>query len=181
MSRFISRRFLCALVSCAFASWSMRAYAWPQGVAGDELAVWQATAAAIATEHADSPLKLWYYQSDFTASTFIASAMSDPDKPDYCGLTVPESKAMITQLKAISVVTIVLDSEIAEAAGFKLGTKKNPRFPYFALSRVVFDEAKDSAWVSVELNGQKGSILRFDKIDGQWLKTARCGGWYMPE
>jgi hypothetical protein len=179
MNRFNPRRFLALAVLCMLAS-SMRAYAWPPTVADDELAVWQATAASIAAEHGDSPLKLWYYESDFAASTFIASAMSDPDKPDYCGLTVPESKSMIAQLKAISAVTIVLNADIAEAAGFKLGTKKNPRFPYFALSRVVFDQEKDSAWVSVELNGQKGSIVRFDKVEGQWLKTARCGGWYMP-
>jgi hypothetical protein len=155
---------------------------WPPPKAeGDELAVWQAVAGTIARENASKPYKLWYSQSDFTAASFIASALTDPDKEEFCGLSSTEVKSMVSQLKSASLEPVQLDSEVAESAGFKIAHKKNPRFRYFAMSRVVFDQSKEKAWLSVELNGERGSIVRMDKIAGQWNRTSRCGGWYMPQ
>jgi hypothetical protein len=152
----------------------------PPNVAGEELAVWQAMATTIAHENSPKPYKLWYSQSDFAASSFIASAISDPDREEFCGLSGPDAKAMIAQLKTISTDPIQLDSTIAESAGFKIAHKKNPRFRYFAMSRVVFDSTQQKAWLSIELNGERGSIVRLDKVGGQWNKASRCGAWYMP-
>lgn len=155
---------------------------WPPPRAeGEELAVWQAVAGTIAKDHETKPFKLWYAQSDFTAGSFISSALADPDRGEFCGLSPDEVKNLVTQLKNSSLDPIELDSEVAEAAGFKIAHKKNPRLRYFAMSRVVFDATKQRAWLSVELNGERGSIVRLDKVGGQWNRTSRCGGWYMPE
>ena len=155
---------------------------WPPPKAeGDELAVWQAMAGTITKDNESKPYKLWYAESDFAASSFIASALADPDKEQFCGLSADEVKSVVTQLKNASLDPVQLDSDIAEAAGYKIAHKKNPRFRYFAMSRVVFDQSKQSAWLSVELNGERGSIVRLDKVAGQWNRTSRCGGWYMPQ
>lgn len=155
---------------------------WPPPRAeGDELAVWQAMAGTIAKDNEAKPYKLWYAESDFTAASFISSAIADPDKEEFCGLSSTDVKNVVTQLKSASLEPVQLDSDIAEAAGFKIAHKKNPRFRYFAMSRVVFDASKQKAWLSVELNGERGSIVRLDKVDGQWNRTSRCGGWYMPQ
>jgi hypothetical protein len=150
-------------------------------VAGDELAVWQAMAEVIASENDSRPYKLWYYQSDFSSESFISSAIADPDREKFCGLSGKDVQAMISALKTVSATPVVLKDEIAESAGLKVAHKKNPRMRYFALSRVVFDPEGRRAWLSVELNGSRGSIVRLDKIEGRWSKTSRCGGWYIPE
>ena len=156
--------------------------AWPPpNASGEELEVWQAMAGIIARDNAERPYKLWYYQSDFAAASFIASAMSDPDKTDFCGLSSAAVQTMLTELKSASNEPVVLDPEVAEAAGFKVAHKKNPRMRYFAMSRVVFDAKRERAWLSVELNGARGHIVRFDKVGGQWTRASRCGAWYMPE
>jgi tricorn protease-like protein len=90
-------------------------------------------------------------------------------------------KSVITRLKNASLDPVQLDSDVAEAAGYKIAHKKNPRFRYIAMSRVVFDTSKQKAWLSVELNGERGSIVRLDKLGQQWTRTSRCGGWYMPQ
>ena len=149
-------------------------------VIGEELAVWNAMAGVIARENTERPLKLWFFRSDFTAAPFIASAMDDPDRAEFCGLSGPESQAMIEQLKVVNAKPILLDSKSAEAAGFRLVRTKNPVLRYFALSRVAFNAAADSAWLSVELNSERGSIARLDKVGGEWKMTSRCAGWYMP-
>jgi hypothetical protein len=155
---------------------------WPPPKAeGEELAVWQAVAGTIARDNVSKPYKLWYSQSDFTAASFIASALTDPDKQEFCGLSGTEVKSMISQLKTASLEPVELESDVAESAGFKIAHKKNPRFRYFAMSRVVFDPSREKAWLSVELNGERGSIVRMDKVAGQWSRTSRCGGWYMPQ
>jgi hypothetical protein len=151
------------------------------GVVGEELAVWNVMAATIASDNAERPYKLWYFKSDFSAANFISIAMDDPERAEFCGLTGPDSQAMIEQLKAAGAAPVVLEESTAEFAGFKLARKKNPRLRYFAMSRVVFNPTIDSAWLSIELNGERGSIARLDKVDGRWKRTARCGGWYMPE
>jgi hypothetical protein len=154
---------------------------WPPPKAqGDELAVWAAMAGSIAKDGGERRIRLWYSQSDFAASTFIASALIDPDRDQFCGLSAMDVKNVVTRLKSASLEPVQLDADVAEAAGFKIAHKKNPRLRYFALSRVVFDPAKQQAWLSVELNGERGSIVRLDKVGGQWNRTARCGGWYMP-
>ena len=153
----------------------------PPGAVGEELAVWNAMAGVIARDSAAKPFKLWYFQSDFAAATFIASAMTDPGREEFCGLSAADSQAMIAQLKEASVNPVVIDSDTAENAGYKLAHKKNPRFRYFAMSRVVFNKTGDSAWVSVELNGERGSVVRLDKVAGEWKRKSRCGAWYMPE
>ena len=153
----------------------------PPNAGGEELEVWQAMAGAIARDNAEKPYKLWYHQSDFTAASFIASALSDPERSEFCGLSTDAVKSMISELKAVSAEPVVLDSDVAKSAGFRLAQKKNPRLRYFAMSRVVFDPARERAWLSVELNGARGSIVRLDKVAGQWNKASRCGAWYMPE
>jgi len=154
---------------------------WPPPKAeGEELAVWQAMAGTIAKDNEAKPYKLWSAESDFAAATFISSALADPDKEQFCGLSATDVKNVVTQLKATTLDPVQLDSDVAEAAGYKIAHKKNPRFRYIAMSRVVFDASKQKAWLSVELNGERGAIVRLDKVDGAWNRTSKCGGWYMP-
>ena len=58
-----------------------------------------ALAGVIARDNAEHPYKLWFYQSDFAAASFIASAMTDPDRKDFCGLSSSEVQTMISELK----------------------------------------------------------------------------------
>ena len=176
----IAARFAClAVLTLTFATANA---AWPPAHAGgDELAVWQAMAGIVASEGASRPYKQWYFKSDFAASSFISIAVADPDRDEFCGLSSQAVQTMISELKAINDDPIVLDLSVVESAGFRIGRKKDPNIPYFAMSRVVFDPERDSAWLSLELNGSRGSIVRLDKIDGKWQRTARCGGWYMPD
>jgi len=156
--------------------------AWPPpAAAGEELEVWQAMAGIIARDNAERPYKLWYFQSDFASASFIASAMTDPDKTDFCGLSSKDVQTMIAELKSASNEPVILDSDVAESAGFKIAHKKNPRMRYFAMSRVIFDAARQRAWLSIELNGERGHIVRLDRVGGEWKRASRCGAWYMPE
>jgi hypothetical protein len=147
----------------------------------DEIAVWQAAAGVVAHDYVSSPYKVWYFQSDFTAASFISTALIDPDRDKVCGLSEPEARTLISDLKAVNAEPMKLDKSVAQSAGFGIAYRKIPRQRYFAMSRVVFDPAGRSAWLSVELNGERGFIVRLDKVDGQWNKTSRCGGWYMPD
>jgi len=172
-----------AVLACLFipAAARINAAAPTPGVTGEELAVWNAMAATLVAENADRPYKLWYFKSDFSAANFIAIAMDDPEREEFCGLSGRDSQAMIEQLKAVGAAPVVLEESTAEFAGFRLARKKNPRLRYFAMSRVVFNSAVDRAWLSIELNGERGSIVRLDKIEGEWKRSSRCGAWYMPE
>ena len=147
----------------------------------DELAVWQATAKVVARDYMSTPYKVWYFQSDFTSASFIATALIDPDREKVCGLSGPEARELISQLKAASTEPMKLEKSVARSVGFGIAYRKIPRQRYFAMSRVVFDAVGRSAWLSVELNGERGFIVRLDKVDGQWSKASRCGSWYMPE
>ena len=147
----------------------------------DELAVWQATAKVVARDYMSTPYKVWYFQSDFTSASFITTALIDPDRERVCGLSGPEARELISELKAASAEPMKLEKSFAQSAGFGIAYRKIPRQRYFAMSRVVFAPAGQSAWLSVELNGERGFIVRLDKINGQWSKTSRCGSWYMPE
>jgi hypothetical protein len=150
-------------------------------VKGEELAVWQAMAAIVAAENTEKPIKVWYYQSDFSAASFISVAMDDPEKAEFCGLNEAMSKSMIAQLKEVSAQHVTVEPDTVESVGFKLSRKKPQTIRYFALSRVVFNATLDSAWLSIDLNGVRGSIVRLDKTDGTWKRTSRCGAWYMPD
>ena len=156
--------------------------AWAEAQASsDELAVWQATAGVVARDNASHPYKLWYFQSDFSSASFITTALIDPDREKVCGLSGSEAHELIAELKAANAEPMKLEKSLAQSAGFGIAYRKIPRQRYFAMSRVVFDPAGQSAWLSVELSGERGFIVRLDKIDGQWSKTSRCGSWYMPE
>lgn len=147
---------------------------------GEELAVWQVMAEAISRENSSRPYNLWYVVSDFTSASFIASAIADPDRDQFCGLSGAEARAMISELKMINAKPVALETAVAKTAGLRVAYKKDPRLRYFALSRVVFDPEGTRAWLSVELSGARGSIVRLDKVDGQWSKTSKCAGWYIP-
>ncbi|MEO8017112.1 MAG: hypothetical protein ABI769_04815 [Pseudomonadota bacterium] len=148
---------------------------------GDELAVWQVMAEVIAGENAARPYNLWYVVSDFASASFIASAMADPDRDKFCGLSAAEAQVMIAELKAVNAMPVALEMSVAKTAGLRIAYSKNPRQRYFALSRVVFDAQVTRAWISMELNGVRGSIVRLDKVDGHWKKASSCAGWYKPE
>lgn len=167
-------RFLLLLLTTGGAAWGAAE------ASSDELAVWQAAAKAIAHDSIAKPYKVWYFKSEFTAASFIATAMVDPDREKSCGLSALEARALINELKAVSAEPVKLEKSFARTAGFGIAYQKIPRQRYFAMSRVIFDSAGQSAWLSVELSGERGFIVRLDKINGQWSKTAKCGSWYMP-
>jgi hypothetical protein len=148
---------------------------------GDELAVWRAVAEDIARENATRPYTLWYAVSDFSAQTFVAAAIADPDRDRYCGLSGAEAQAMLAELKAVNAMPVALETSIARNAGVRVAYAKDRRQRYFALSRVLFDSARERAWISVELNGARGAIVELAKVDEQWTKTSKCAGWYIPE
>jgi hypothetical protein len=146
------------------------------GAMVEELAVVQAIA-TILNKDARSPYDYLYFESEFTASAHVASSMANPDRTQYCGLTREQGQALVNEIASLTSKPLVFDSSVAEPAGLKLGHKKLPRFRYLIVSRVVFDAANQHAWLAVDLNGETGSILRLDKVEGQWSKSARCGGW----
>jgi len=146
-----------------------------------EREVWQAMAGIIAKDHADKPFNLLFFKSDFAAASFIASAMSDPDREQFCGLSGPESQEMVSQLKLLNAIPVELDKTIAKSSGFGVAHRKVPRLRYFSMSRVVFDQKTEKAFLSVELNGERGAIVRLDKVAGRWDRTYRCGGWFMQQ
>jgi hypothetical protein len=145
----------------------------------EEHEVWTAMAEIIARDHAEKPYNLLFFKSDFAAVSFISSAMSDPDREQFCGLSGPESQEMVSRLKLINAIPVELDKTIAKSSGFGVAHRKVPRLRYFSMSRVVFDPRSQKAFLSVELNGERGSIVRLDKVGGKWDRTYKCGGWYM--
>jgi hypothetical protein len=166
-------------LALALASAAARAVT-PGAVAtAEEHEVWKAMADIIAKDHAQKPYNLLFFKSDFAAASFIASAMSDPDREQFCGLSGPESQEMVARLKLINAIPVELDRKIAKSSGFGVARRKVPRLRYFSMSRVVFDPKHEKAFLSVELNGERGSIVRLDKVAGRWDRTYRCGGWYM--
>jgi hypothetical protein len=150
----------------------------------EELAVWKATVESIVTDNASRPFRVLYFQTDFETSPLVTNSMSDPTRREYkelCGLSTPDSRAMVSQLQAANADPVTFDEEVMEQAGLKIGKKKSPRGRYVALSRVVFDPGNEHAWLVVDLGGTTGAIMRLDKVAGQWSKTARCGGWMRSE
>jgi hypothetical protein len=149
-------------------------------IVGEELAVLQAMAAII-TRDSPRPFERLYFESEFEGAPFVVSSIENPDRNQFCGLTRSEARQMVYELETVTARPVEFDKEIAKAVGLKLGHKKNPRFPYLILSRPVFGPGNQYAWVAVELNGSSGAVMRLDKIDGEWKKTSRCGGWLKTE
>ncbi|MBC8024819.1 MAG: hypothetical protein H7Y89_02400 [Steroidobacteraceae bacterium] len=150
------------------------------GAVGDELAVVQAMA-TILNESARPSYDYLYFESEFPASPIVAESMSNPDRTEFCGLSRDDAQSLVGKLVELTEKPIEFDDSLAKPAGLRLGHKKLPRFRYLTLSRVVFAPDLNQAWVAVNLNGMSGAVMRLDKIDGRWNKTARCGGWYKPE
>jgi hypothetical protein len=149
-------------------------------IVGEELAVLQAMATII-THDATHPFERLYFESEFTGASFVTSSIENPDRNQFCGLSRQEALQMVYELETVTSKPVEFDKDIAKAAGLKLGHKKNPRFPYVILSRPVFGPGNQYAWVAVELNGSSGAVMRLDKVDGEWKKTSRCGGWMKTE
>ena len=145
-------------------------------VIGEELAVLRATAGIINRE-ATRPYENLYFESEFASASFVTTSLENPDRNQFCGLSRPEALTIVYELQAASARPVQLDKETAKSAGLKIGRWKDRRFPYVVLSRVLFGPGNQYAWVGVELNGQAGSVMRLEKIDGEWKKTSRCGGW----
>jgi hypothetical protein len=158
----------------------MASVARPAGLIGEELAAVQAMASIIAHE-AEKPYENLYFASEFEGAPFVMVAIENPDRNDFCGLTREGAAHMVNELEIASSMRVQFDKETAKAAGLKLARRKDPRFPYLVLSRPVFGPDKQQAWVGVELNGSRGTVMRFDKIDGEWKKTSRCGSWMKAE
>ncbi len=149
-------------------------------VASDERAVLQAIAGII-NRDASRPFERLYFETGFEGAPHVASSLTNADRNKFCGLSREEALALVSNLQKIGSTRVELDKELAKSAGLKLGEKKNPRFPYVILSRVVFGPGHQFAWVAVELNGSSGAIMRLDKVGGEWNKTDRCGGWIKAE
>jgi hypothetical protein len=148
---------------------------------GEELGVIQAMA-TILNREAESPFDFLYFETDFSASPYVESSLENPDRTQFCGLTREEGMSVVATLAQLSHDDpLEFDKTIAKPAGLKIGHKKLPRFRYLKLSRVVFGPGSRHAFIAVDLNGSTGALMRLDKINGQWSKTARCGGWIKTE
>ena len=150
------------------------------GLIGEELAVVQAMAAII-TRDAERPYENLYFASEFDGAPFVMTAIENPDRNDFCGLTREGALHMVNELEIATSTRVQFDRETAKVAGLKLGKRKDARFPYLVLSRPVFGPGREYAWVGVELNGSRGAVMRLDKINGEWTKTSRCGAWVKSE
>jgi len=146
----------------------------------DEMAVIQALAGIINHDSTYS-FDFLYFESDFSAGSHVASSIANPDRTQFCGLTREQAQSVIAELSTTSSKPVEFDNTTAKPAGLKVGHKKLPRFRYLFLSRVVFDPERQHAWVAVDQNGETGALMRLDKVDGQWTKSARCGGWIKSE
>jgi hypothetical protein len=147
---------------------------------GDELAVIRAMATSI--NHTSKwPYDYLYFESDFTSGGNVESSMANPDRTDFCGLSREAAQVLVRELRQLNDTPVEFDSATAKPAGLKLGRKKLERFRYLIASRVVFDATRRQAFVAVDLNGETGAVLRFDKIGNDWSRSARCGGWMKSE
>jgi hypothetical protein len=166
-------RLLTAVLSALLGS----GVAHPQaGLVGEELGVIQAMA-TILNHEADSPYDFLYFESDFSTGPYVASSMENPDRTQFCGLTREQGLSLVATLTQLNSDPLEFDKSTAKPAGLKIGHKKLPRFRYLLLSRVVFGPDHRHAFIAVNLNGATGALMRLDKVNGQWSKTARCGGW----
>src|SRR4051794_36950039 len=103
---------LALMVANAAASWA------ESRAPGEELAVWRAAAGVVAQDNLSRPYSVWYFQSDFTSASFIATALIDPDREKVCGLSEPEARELVSRLKAVSSEPMKLEKSVAKSAGF---------------------------------------------------------------
>ena len=133
--------------------------------------------AAILNQDASGSYDYLYFESDFSASAHVASSLANPDRTQFCGLTREQAQTLVTDLQTASARPVEFDKSAARQAGLRIGHKKLPRFRYLMLSRVIFASDNQRAWLAVDLNGETGALMRLDKVNGQWNKSQRCGGW----
>ncbi|HEX5162031.1 MAG TPA: hypothetical protein VFV88_09925 [Steroidobacteraceae bacterium] len=145
-------------------------------VLGEELEVVQSLAAIINNDAGQS-FDFLYFESDFSTSAHVSSSISNPDRTQFCGVTRVQAQAVVSELQALTSSPVEFDNNVAKPAGLKVGHKKLERFRYLMVSRVIFWPDNQHAWLAVDQNGETGALLRLEKINGQWNKTARCGGW----
>ena len=145
-------------------------------VLGEELEVVQSLATII-NKDAGQSFDFLYFESDFSTSTHVASSISNPDRTQFCGVTRVQAQAVVSELQALTSSPVEFDNNVARPAGLKVGHKKLERFRYLMVSRVIFWPDNQHAWLAVDQNGETGALLRLEKFNGQWNKTARCGGW----
>src|SRR5690242_1898303 len=99
------------------------------GLIGEELAVVQAMAAIIAHD-SERPYENLYFTSEFEGAPFVMVAIENPDRNDFCGLTREGAIELVNELEIATTRRVQFDKETAQAAGLKLGRRKDPRFPY---------------------------------------------------
>jgi hypothetical protein len=143
---------------------------------GEEAAVIQALATVL-NRDSKGTFDFLYYESDFPARAIIDSAISNPDRTQFCGLTREQAQAMVGQLAQLTSEPVEFGKDVAKPAGLSIGHKKLERFRYLTLSRVVFAPGGQQAWLAADLNGETGAVYKLEKVGGGWSKTARCAGW----
>ena len=143
---------------------------------GEELAVIQAMASILNHDSA-RPFDFLYFEADFPAGPYVSSSLANPDRTSFCGLTREQAQSVARQLIDLTARPAEIDKAVARAAGLALGHKRLERFRYLTLSRVIFSSDQRQAWIAVDLNGETGALMSLEKVDGEWKKTARCGGW----
>lgn len=146
------------------------------GAITEELAVVQAIAKILAGE-SSRPYDYLYFESEFAARRNVAASIADPDRSQFCGLTREEGLALVKEITFLNMEPVEFDKPTAKVIGLSLGHKQFAKFRYLKLSRVVFGADQQRAWLAADLNGESGAIYRVDKVNGEWSKTARCGGW----
>jgi hypothetical protein len=85
--------------------------------------------------------------------------------------------ALIKEITFLNMEPVEFDKSVARDAGLVIGHKKFPKFRYLRLSRVAFGADEQRAWLAADFNGEGGAVYRLDRINGEWRRTARCGGW----
>jgi hypothetical protein len=170
-------RFSGALIASTFVLSAARAQ---ETVDNEEFSVVQAMA-SIVNRDASRDFDYLYFEADFPASPYVESSLANPDRTDFCGLSREQAQSVVRELRQLSKERVEFDKSIAQAAGMSIGHKRLERFRYLTLSRVVFSPDKRQAWLAVDLNGSRGAIYRMEKQDGEWTRTARCGGWMKTE
>jgi hypothetical protein len=143
---------------------------------GEEVMVIQAMAATL-NRDTSRRFDFLYFEADFSARPYVSNSLANPDRTQFCGLSRERALAVVAELSTITSEQVEIDKSVAKAAGLSIGQKKLERFRYLTLSRVVFAPDMQHAWMAADLNGESGALFRLEKVDGEWNKTARCGGW----
>ena len=94
-----------------------------------------------------------------------------------------ESVALRTIQRVFAVLDTRLDVQVSWRGG---GLDRLLDEAHLALVSRRASTLCDLGWVvsletTYSVYGERGSIARLDKVDGQWRRTSRCGAWYMPE